>query len=257
MSLVLTQEENRIGYLTLNRPEKRNALSAELVAELKQSFSRYADDDAVKVIVLQAKGKAFCAGADLAYLQKLQAFSEEENIADSQSQAELFEMIYSFPKPVIAKVQGHAIAGGCGLASVCDYIISAPEVKYGYTEVRIGFVPAIVSYFLIKKIGEARASHYLLSGELYDTLTFSESGLIYQIADLDELDEAVQELAFSLVHKNSAASMRLTKQMIGEIGAMDIKQAMSYAAQTNAKARATDDCVKGIGAFLSGESLSW
>jgi methylglutaconyl-CoA hydratase len=257
MSLVLTHIEERIGYITLNRPEKRNALSPELVAELKQSFSQFSGSDDVKVIVLQANGKAFCAGADLAYLQQLQSFTEEENIADSQSLAELFEMIYSFPKPVIAKVQGHAIAGGCGLASVCDYIISAPEVKYGYTEVRIGFVPAIVSYFLIKKIGEARATQYLLSGELYDTLTFSESGLIYQIVERDELDQAVRDLASQLKSKNSAASMKLTKQLIGEIGSMDMKQAMTYAANINAKARATDDCVKGIGAFLSGESLSW
>ena len=146
MSLVLTQIKDRIGHITLNRPEKRNALSPELVEELKQSFTSYSSNDQVKVVVLQANGKAFCAGADLAYLQKLQSFTEEENVADSQSLAELFEKIYTFPKPVIAKVQGHAIAGGCGLASVCDYIISAPEVKYGYTEVRIGFVPAIVSY---------------------------------------------------------------------------------------------------------------
>lgn len=257
MSLVLSTVDDRVGYITLNRPEKRNALSPQLVGELKEAFQAFQVQSDVKVVVLQASGKAFCAGADLAYLQQLQRFTAEENVADSKSLAELFQLIYEYPKPVIAKVQGHAIAGGCGLASVCDFIISVPEAKFGYTEVRIGFVPAIVSFFLIKKIGEAKASHYLLSGDLYDARIFAESGLIYQVAEVDQLDVVVKEFAQQLVHKNSSASMEMTKELIASIGTMGISHAMEHAAQINSKARATNDCVKGIGAFLSGDALSW
>lgn len=258
MKLVLTEVRERIGYITLNRPEKRNALSPELVDELKVAFSKMQNNSDVKVVVLQANGKVFCAGADLAYLQQLQGFSHEENVQDSGSLSELFRMIYEFPKVVIAKVHGHAIAGGCGLASVCDFILTVPDAKFGYTEVRIGFVPAIVSYFLIKKIGESRARQYLLTGDLYDATFFARSGLIYEVAaGQEELEESVQQLALKLINRNSEQSMRLTKSLVAEIGSMTLDEAMTYAAHVNADARATDDCIKGIGAFLAGESLSW
>jgi methylglutaconyl-CoA hydratase len=257
MSLVLTEIKDRIGTITLNRPDKRNAFSPELVQALKTAFRQFADDTEVKVVVLQANGKAFCAGADLAYLQQLQTFSEEENLKDSRSLSELFSMIYEFPKVVIAKVQGHAIAGGCGLATVCDFIYAVPEAKFGYSEVRIGFVPAIVSYFLIKKIGEAKAREYLLTGALYSAESFAQSGLIRQVVPRAELDITVEQFAQSLVESNAAESMMLTKELIGSIGSMSLNEAMEKAARFNARARSTDDCVKGIGAFLSGESLSW
>jgi methylglutaconyl-CoA hydratase len=258
MSLILTEIRDRIGYISLNRPEKRNALSPKLVASLKDAFLSFRDTDSVKVVVLSATGKAFCAGADLAYLQQLQGYSKEENIEDSNSLSELFRLIYEFPKIVIASVQGHAIAGGCGLASVCDFILTVPEAKFGYTEVRIGFVPAIVSYFLIKKIGEAKAREYLLSGDLYNATDFIRSGLIYQIAkDQAELDQKVEQLASRFINQNSADSMTLTKSLLANIGSMELDQAMDYASNINADARSTDDCIKGIGAFLSGESLSW
>jgi methylglutaconyl-CoA hydratase len=135
---------NRVGYITLNRPDKRNALSFELIRELKEAFYNAERDDAVKVIVLRAHGEVFCAGADLAYLQQLQEFSYEQNLADSNHLKDLFFQIYTLQKVVIAQVQGHALAGGCGLATVCDFTFSVPEAKFGYTEVKIGFIPAIV-----------------------------------------------------------------------------------------------------------------
>src|SRR5689334_2261149 len=158
--------DNRIGFITLNRPEKRNALSYELIAELKEAFARAEADERAKVLVLKANGEAFCSGADLAYLQKLQGFSFEENIADSNHLKELFHQIYTLKKVVIAQVNGHALAGGCGLATVCDFSFAVPEAKFGYTEVKIGFIPAIVMVFLLRKIGEARSKQLLLSGEL-------------------------------------------------------------------------------------------
>jgi methylglutaconyl-CoA hydratase len=166
MSLVIYHTQDRIGYITLNRPEKRNALSHELVSELKEKFLQAENDKDAKVIVLKANGEAFCAGADLAYLQELQNFSFEQNLADSNHLKELFVQIYKLKKVVIAQVHGHALAGGCGLATICDFVFAVPEAKFGYTEVKIGFIPALVSVFLLKKIGEQKAKYLLLSGDL-------------------------------------------------------------------------------------------
>src|SRR6478609_8783905 len=193
MELVLYEVKDRVGYITLNRPEKRNALSHELVAELKDAFSRAENDTNAKVVVLQANGEAFCAGADLAYLQQLQKFSFEENLTDSNHLKELFLKIYQLKKVVIAKVQGHALAGGCGLATVCDFVFAVPEAKFGYTEVRIGFIPAIVMIFLIRKIGEQRAKQFLLSGELMSGESTLQTGLVSRIIDKEKLEPAVIE----------------------------------------------------------------
>lgn len=257
MSLVTYTVTNRVAFITLNRPEKRNALSHELVAELKEAFDKAAGDAAAKVIVLKANGDAFCAGADLEYLQKLQKFSFEENLQDSHHLKELFLKIYTHPKIVIAQVQGHALAGGCGLATVCDFVVSVPTAKFGYTEVKIGFIPAIVTVFLLRKLGEAKAKEMLLSGELFSADEVLQMGLINYVVNADKLEAHVQELAKKLTDGNSAESMKLTKQMIGAVPAMSIENALNYAAEMNAKARGSEDCKRGITAFLNKEKLSW
>ncbi|HAC23901.1 MAG TPA: methylglutaconyl-CoA hydratase, partial [Cytophagales bacterium] len=157
MNMVNYHAEDCIGYITLNRPDKRNALSPELIKALSEAFDRATRDEQAKVIVLKANGEAFCSGADLAFLQQMQAFSEEENYQDSSRLKELFLKIYTLPKVVIAQVQGHALAGGCGLATVCDFTFAVPQARFGYTEVKIGFVPAIVMVFLLRKLGEQKA----------------------------------------------------------------------------------------------------
>ena len=257
MELVLYEAKDRVGYITLNRPEKRNALSHELVAELKKAFVQAENDSAVKVIVLQANGEAFCAGADLAYLQQLQRFSFEENLADSSHLKELFLKIYQLKKVVIAKVQGHSLAGGCGLATVCDFVFAVPEAKFGYTEVKIGFIPAIVLVFLIRKIGEKQAKHLLLSGELVQGNEAMSFGLINHLVSKDKLNETVFEFAQKLIKNNSSQSMALTKQMIDQVQSMSLTDALTYAAKMNAEARASDDCKRGINAFLNKQELNW
>ena len=257
MNLVTYEVADRIATITLNRPEKRNALNAEMVTALKAAFSRAETDQEAKVIVLAAAGEAFCAGADLAYLQQLQNNSYEENLADSSHLKELFLQIYTHPKVVIAKVQGHAIAGGCGLATVCDFSYTVPEAKFGYTEVRIGFVPAIVKVFLLRKIGEGKAKELLLSGELINAQRAAEIGLVNGLATTDELDATVSAFATSLVKKNSGQSMAFTKQMIAAVQEMDLEEGLQHAAEVNAKARASEDCQKGIGAFLNKEKIKW
>lgn len=257
MSQVIYEVKDRIASITMNRSEKRNALSHELVQELFDAFTKAEDDDHVKVVVLKANGQAFCAGADLAYLQQLQHFSFEENLQDSDHLKKLFVKIYTLKKVVIAQVQGHALAGGCGLATLADFVVAVPEAKFGYTEVRIGFIPAIVMVFLIRKIGEQRSRQLLLSGDLIKAEEARNLGLVYQVVPADDLADTVLRLATHLVENNSGQSMALTRQMIGEVQSMELHEALDYAARCNATARASEDCKRGIASFLAKQDLHW
>ncbi len=257
MEYITYHTKDRIGYITINRPEKRNALSDELVEELKVSFTRAENDDTVKVVVLQARGEVFCSGADLAFLKEMQEFSYEQNLADSHHLKELFYQIYTLNKVVIASVQGHAIAGGCGLATVCDFSFAVPHAQFGYTEVRIGFVPAIVMVFLIRKIGEGKARQLLLQG---DTLTAEQAKqfrMVNAIVPAEKLDDEVYAFAQKLIRSNSATSMMMTKKMIAQVQAMSVEDALNYAAEMNAKARGSEDCKKGITSFLNKDKIVW
>jgi methylglutaconyl-CoA hydratase len=257
MELVQYAVKDRVGFVTLNRAEKRNALSFELVSELSVAFTRAESDPAVKIIVLCAAGDVFCAGADLAYLQKLQHYSFEENLNDSKHLKDLFLKIYTLKKVVIAQVQGHALAGGCGLTTVCDIVFAVPEARFGYTEVRIGFVPAMVMVFLLRKIGEQKAKQLLLSGELVAGDGAVACGLVNFLAPKELLESSVMDFAQKLVHHNSLQSMELTKKMIAEVQSLPLTEALDYAAIMNARARMTEDCRKGVQAFLEKRDIDW
>ncbi|MBX2954952.1 MAG: enoyl-CoA hydratase/isomerase family protein [Cyclobacteriaceae bacterium] len=249
--------QERIAIITLNRPEKRNALSHELIAALKQSLDKAEKDDHVKAIILRANGGAFCAGADLTYLQQLQNFSYDENLNDSIHLKELFVKIYQNPKVVIAQVQGHALAGGCGLATICDWVFAVPEAKFGYTEVKIGFIPALVSVFVLRKIGEGAARELLLGGELISAERALAIGLINRVVAPEGLEKEVWNFTTRLIATNSAASMALTKELIADTGGKSIEDALQLAASLNAHARSTEDCKRGIAAFLNKEKIIW
>jgi len=257
MSLVNYSVKNRIGYITLNRPEKRNALNAEMVTALKNAFTQAENDNTCKVIVLQANGEAFCAGADLGYLQQLQNNTYAENLQDSSHLMELFKQIYTHKKAIIGKIQGHALAGGCGLATVCDISFSIPVAKFGYTEVKIGFVPAIVKVFLIRKIGEGKARELLLTGKIFKAEEAKNYGLINYVSDAAAIDNEVVQFATKLCNETSGQSISLIKEMIAEVQHHSVDEGLKYAAEINAKARATPDCKKGIQAFLNKEKITW
>lgn len=248
---------DRVAYLTLNRPEVRNALDDVLMIELKDAIMAAEQDPEAKVIVLRAKGKAFCAGADLAYLQKMQAYSMDQNLADSSTLAQTFLAVYRCTKVVIAQVEGHAIAGGAGLLTVCDFAFSVPEAKIGYTEVRIGFVPALVMVFLLRKVGETRAKELLLSGDLIDAETAVGYHLLNRVIPADRIQAEVRAFAQHLCTQNSAASMQLTKKMMADLQDFPLENAIKFAARMNAHARTTPDCQRGIAAFLNKEDLQW
>lgn len=254
---VLYEVQERVGYITLNRPEKRNALSFDFVQQIKDALVVAERDEQCKVIVIRANGEAFCAGADLSYLQQLQQNSFEENLADSQHLMQLFQLIYYNKKVVIAQVNGAALAGGSGLATVCDFCFATPESSFGYTEVKIGFVPAIVMVFLVRKVTEHIAKKLLLTGEVFNAARALEYGLINEVVEASKLEETVNTFATKLCKQASAQSLSMVKEMLAQVQQLSLDEGLQYAASMNANARATDDCKRGIAAFLNKEKLSW
>ena len=246
-----------MGWIILNRPEKMNALSPELIRELVEKFTLAESDREVKVIILKGEGKAFCAGADLQYLQKLQQFTYEENLKDSLTLKDLFLKIHQMKKVVIAQVQGPALAGGCGLASICDFILASKESSFGFTEVRIGFVPALVMVFMLMKCKEGWVRKWMLSGKIYPAEEALKVGLVEAVFPGDRLEEEVKNFATRLLEGNSATSMGLVKEMLWTLGDKKGVEALQYAAEMNARARGTEDCQRGISAFLKKEKIKW
>lgn len=257
MNFVRIEKKDRLAYIILSRAEKKNALNDAVVASLKEALADAEKDRGVKVIVLKAEGDVFSAGADLEYLQRLQNFSYEENLADSNNLKELFLKIQTVRKIVIAQVEGHAIAGGCGLAAVCDFCFAVPEAKFGYTEVKIGFIPALVLVFLLRKISGAKAKELLLTGKLISAEEAAAIGLINEVISKETIAAHVASFAQKLCAEASAESLAVTKEMLTKVASMELNEALDYAAHMNATARSGEDCKKGIGAFVRKEKISW
>ncbi len=255
--LVLYEVIDRVAYLTLNRPEKRNALSFEFVQAIKDALTKAETDEGCKVIVLRANGEAFCSGADLASLQKLQSNTFDENLADSKHLAGLYLQIYNSSKVIISRVEGPAFAGGCGLATLCDFCFADANARFAYTEVKIGFIPAIVMVFLLRQVGERVARQILLTGEVFDAHKALQYELITQVIDSKIIEEEVHQFAVKLAKTTSAQSIASTKRMLAHVPELKLEEAIHYAASMNAIARGTEDCKKGIAAFLNKEKLTW
>lgn len=255
--LVIYEVNARVAEITLNRPEKKNALNPELISELSEQLERAKNDETVKVVILKARGDVFSAGADLAYLQQLQQFSYDENLADTQRLKDLFENIRQHPKVIIAQVEGHAIAGGCGLATICDIIFAVPEALFGYTEVKLGFVPALVSCYLVQKIGETLTKKLLLTGDLLTAQEALEHHLITYVTNKQEINQSVRQFAVDLCNKASTNSLTLTKQLINHTTDTWLDNCLENAVQINAKTRESDDFKNGITAFLNKKKINW
>ena len=251
------QVDRRICTITLSRPEKRNALDDHLVNELTQALLNASKDGDAKVVVLAAEGKAFCAGADLDYLQKLSTYDFNQNLEDSENLMRLFYLIYTMRKPVIAKVQGAAVAGGCGLATVCDIVVASQDATFGYTEVAIGFLPAIVLTFLLRRVGEGKARELVLTGKMISASDALSYGMVNEVVPPSRLDARVDELAESLCVNGSASSMGLVKEMFSKMDGMNFGDMLDYASNMNAAMRMTEDCKNGMAAFLKKEKIRW
>jgi methylglutaconyl-CoA hydratase len=244
-----------VATITLSRPEKRNAISFELIDDLLRALDEVAKSEAIVTIVTGA-GKAFCSGLDLDDLKALLGRSPEQNLRDSQTMVRLFRALYEFPKVTIAAVNGPAIAGGTGLALLCDFTLAVPEAKFGYTEVRIGFVPAIVSTFLLRQAGEKQARDLLLTGRLFGAEEAVRMGLVKEMIAPENLMARAHELA-ALLMENSPASLRATKQLLTDHARAELDAQLEAAVRENAAIRATADFREGISSFLDKRKPVW
>ncbi len=244
-----------VATITLNRPEKRNAISFELIDDLLRALDEVAKSDAIVLIVTGA-GKAFSSGMDLDNLKSLLGRTPEQNLQDSQTMVQLFRSLYEFPKVTIAAVNGPAIAGGTGLALLCDFTLATPDAKFGYTEVRIGFVPAIVSTFLLRQVGEKQARDLLLTGRIFGADEAARLGLVSEIVAAENLMARARELA-ALLRENSSASLRATKQLLTDHARAELDAQIDSAVRENAAIRTTADFREGISSFLEKRKPLW
>ena len=249
MSELVIENSGAIRILTLNRPEKRNALNDGLISELKAALCAADEDDSLRAVVIRGAGKDFCSGADLSALQKIAGASYEENLEDAKSLAELFAMPRKMKVPVIAAVHGRALAGGCGLATACDIVLSTETAVFGYPEVKIGFVPAIVTAFLRRNISEKRAFELLTRGFEVTAQEANFLGLVNRIYHEEGFDAAVQDYA-SVYAKLSSSAVRLTKKLLYRMDDLNFDDSIAIGSEVNAEARMTEDCQKGIARFL-------
>jgi len=247
--------EGAVATITLNRPEKRNAISFELIDDLLRALEEVAKSEAI-VLILTGAGKAFCSGMDLDNLKALLGRTPEQNLQDSHTMVQLFRSLYEFPRVTIAAVNGAAIAGGTGLALLCDFTLAVPEATFGYTEVRIGFVPAIVSTFLLRQIGEKQARDLLLTGRLFDADEAARMGLVTEIVPAGTLMTRARELA-ALLMANSSASLRATKRMLTNHARAELDAHIESAVRENAAIRTTADFREGISSFLEKRKPVW
>jgi methylglutaconyl-CoA hydratase len=249
------QCDDRIATIALTVPEKRNAISAQMISDLLGALDQ-AEMNPARVVILTGSGKAFCAGMDLSELEHMARQTQQKNLEDARRMTKLLYRLYSFPKPVIAAVNGAAIAGGCGLATVADFILAVPEAKFGYTEVKIGFTPALVSVFLRRRIGDAHVRDLLLTGRIIDAAEAQRIGLVTEVVATEELMERAREIA-SLLLAASPTAVAQTKKLLIGFDRAAIRSELEAAIETNADIRSTEDFREGISAFLEKRSPKW
>ncbi len=247
--IVLYSAQNGIVRITLNRPDKRNALNDAMIAALKGALRRADNDETVRVIIMSGSGSDFCSGADLAALQKISSASVAENLEDARSLMELFLLIRAVRRPVIAAVRGRALAGGCGLALACDIVLAARSARFGFPEVKIGFVPAMVTAILRRNVSEKKAFELITLGDEISAGEAEDLGFINRAYDEERLEAEVDNLArrFGAL---SASAIVQSKRLLYQMDSLSFEDALSVGADVNAIARMSEDCRRGIERFL-------
>ncbi|HEX4003925.1 MAG TPA: enoyl-CoA hydratase-related protein [Candidatus Acidoferrales bacterium] len=249
------QSDEQIATIALTVPEKRNAISTQMIVDLLGAFDQ-AETSAARVVILTGAGKAFCAGMDLTELQHLARQTQQKNLEDARRMTKLLYRLYSFPKPLIAAVNGPAIAGGCGLATVADFVLAVPEAKFGYTEVRIGFTPALVSVFLRRRIGDTHVRDLLLTGRIIDAAEAFRMGLVTEVVATESLIDRAKEIAAQLLAASPTAVAQTKKLLIGFDRAA-IRAELEAAIETNSDIRSTPDFREGVTSFLEKRPPKW
>jgi methylglutaconyl-CoA hydratase len=244
-----------LATITLTAPEKRNAISAQMVDDLIAAFAQ-AESGPARVVILTGSGKAFCAGMDLDELQLLAKSTPQKNLEDARRVSKMLYRLYAFPKPVIAAVNGAAIAGGCGLATLADFTLSVPEAKFGYPEVKLGFMPALVAVFLRRQIGQKHARDLLLTGRLIDAAEAFRIGLVTEIVPAESLMDRAHDLAAALIAASPSAVARTKKFLLG-FDDPALRSELESAIEANADIRSTPDFREGVAAFLEKRAPKW
>src|SRR6202023_2538546 len=255
-STLLLECRDAIATITLNRPDKRNAVTSTMIADLQSALDAIEKNHSTRVVILTGAGKAFCSGMDLEMLATIAKQSPTEHQEDSRRIAKMLRGIWSFPRPLIAAVNGAAYAGGCGIATLCDFTLAVPEAKFGYTEVKIGFLPAIVSVFLTRQIGDKRARDLLLTGRMITAAEAKELGLVNEIVELDRLMDRAKELAAVLIEA-SPSSLTRAKRLLTASASSTIDADLERAVLENARIRCTPDFKEGLASFLEKRKPQW
>jgi methylglutaconyl-CoA hydratase len=249
------QCEDGIATIALTVPEKRNAISAQMIADVLAVLSQ-AEEGPARVIIITGSGKAFCAGMDLDELQHVARQTQPKNLEDARRVTKMFYKLHSFPKPVIAAVNGAALAGGCGIATLADFTVAVPEAKFGYTEVKLGFMPALVSVFLRRRIGDRYVRDLLLTGRIIDAAEALRMGLITEIVPSESLMDRARQIA-ALLLAASPTAIAQTKKLLLDFDRVAIRAELEVAIAANADIRSTPDFREGVSAFLEKRSPKW
>jgi len=257
-NIITIEKQKDIILLTLNRPDKRNALNPELISGLQRAIDEIKEMPNIRAVIFTGAGKAFCAGADLLYLENISRFGDAENLEDSQRLARLFQEIYLLPKLTVAMVNGPALAGGCGLALCCDLICADEEqAKFGFTEVRIGFVPAIVMNFLIRRVNLQDAFYLTVSADILSAGEARAFGMVRHLFDTAQLKSKTLQFVEKYLNQNSFGAMMQTKKLYQELLDLPLADGLDLASRINASSRKSPDCQKGLRNFLDKKPLRW
>ena len=255
MQTLKVSQEGRVAHVTLNRPDVRNAFNDQVVVELTQAFREM--DANVQVVVLEGVGKSFCAGADLNWMKQSATYTEAQNAEDARAMLGLFDTIDSFAGVVIGRVHGAALGGGVGLVSCCDIVVATERAKFGLTEVRLGIVPAVISPFVVAKIGVNHARRYFVTGEIFDAQTACDIGLVSEVVGDDEaLDLKVNELVEAIT-ANGPIAVKESKKLITEVTTRARADGFDYAVETIARLRVSEEGQEGLSAFLEKRKPGW
>jgi methylglutaconyl-CoA hydratase len=253
---IVFSTEDKIARVVFNRPEVHNAFNSKMIGEIADAFEKIRSDESVRMVILTGKGKSFCAGADINWMREIIAYSYEQNLEESLQLAEVLHKIYALPKPTIAMVNGTAIGGGNGFLSACDISVASEEAKFGLSEVKIGLVPAAISPYVMRRIGESKAREYFLTGKRISARKALEIGLVNEVVPQDQLEETVQDIA-DLLLTSGPEAIAACKELIDKTTRMNFEEVKKFTAEMIANLRISPEGQEGMAAFLEKRKPKW